>query len=112
MNDEITFKVLKIIEANPEISQRQLAEALGISLGKTNFCLKALVEKGIIKSRNFKNNQNKIAYCYCLTPKGLSEKAKITANFLKRKLVEYESLKREIEFLQHEVEQLMELEDS
>jgi len=106
MNEEIAYKVIKIIEENPEISQRQLAEALGVSLGKTNYSLKALIEKGIIKANNFKNSHNKLAYTYLLTPKGINEKSKITASFLKRKLIEYELLKHEIEILKQEITQL------
>ena len=103
MNEEIAYKVIKIIEETPDISQRQLAETLGISLGKTNYCLKALIEKSIIKARNFKNSHNKLAYTYLLSPKGINEKAKITTSFLKRKLIEYDSLKQEIEILKQEI---------
>ena len=106
MNEEIAYKVIKIIEEIPDISQRQLAETLGISLGKTNYCLKALIEKGIIKANNFKNSSNKLAYTYLLTPKGINEKAKITASFLKRKLIEYDLLKQEIEGLKQEMTRL------
>ena len=103
MDEELSYKVIKIIEGNPEISQRQLAEVLGISLGKTNYCLKALIERGIIKARNFKNSHNKLAYAYFLTPKGINTKAKITASFLKRKLKEFDELQTEIERLRVEV---------
>ena len=91
------------MEQNPEITQRELARELGLSLGKTNYCVRALVEKGWIKAANFKNSQNKLAYAYLLTPKGLDEKAKITARFLKRKRAEYESLREEIQNLQREM---------
>ena len=103
MNEEISYKLFKLIEADPDISQRELAKEMGISLGKVNYCLKGLMEKGWLKARNFKNSNNKIAYAYVLTPKGLSEKAKITARFLKRKVREYDLLKREIEELRQEV---------
>ena len=103
MTEEISYKLIKLIEQNPEISQRQLAKELGISLGKANYCLKAVMEKGLVKARNFKNSQNKLAYAYLLTPKGIEEKAKITARFLKRKMDEYEKLEREIEALKQEV---------
>ena len=103
MNEEISYKLFKLIEEDPDISQRELAKEMGISLGKTNYCLKGLMEKGWLKARNFKNSNNKIAYAYVLTPKGLGEKAKITGRFLKRKVREYELLKREIEQLQQEV---------
>ncbi len=103
MNEEISYKLFKLIEEDPDISQRELAKEMGISLGKTNYCLKALMDKGWLKARNFKNSNNKIAYAYVLTPRGLREKAKITARFLKRKVSEYETLKSEIEQLQQEV---------
>ena len=86
------------------MSQRELADHLGVSLGKTNYCLRALVEKGLVKARNFKNNRNKRAYLYILTPKGMEMKARITASFLQRKMDEYEVLKQEIRELQREVE--------
>ena len=104
MTDEIHFRVLRIIETNPEITQRELANELGVSLGKINYCLKALIEKGWIKANNFKNNKNKLAYLYILTPKGIEQKASITAQFLKRKISEYEELKLEIERLKHELQ--------
>ena len=100
---EIHLKVLRHIEDNPEITQRELAEALGVSLGKVNYCLKALIGKGLVKARNFKNSANKRAYFYVLTPHGIEEKARISVRFLKRKLEEYEALKQEIELLQSEV---------
>ena len=103
MNEEISYKLFKLIEEDPDISQRALAKEMGISIGKTNYCLKALIDKGWIKVRNFKNSNNKIAYAYVFTPKGLREKAKITTRFLKRKVREYELLKREIKQLQREV---------
>lgn len=106
MSDETSYKVIKLIERNPEISQRELSSELGISLGKTNYCIRALVEKGWVKANNFKNSKNKLAYAYLLTPKGLDEKAKITTRFLKRKLAEYESLKQEIEDLQRDVQRI------
>jgi EPS-associated MarR family transcriptional regulator len=105
-NQEIHLKVLRHLEDNPDITQRELAAALGISLGKVNYCLKALIEKGWIKANNFKNSNNKSAYAYLLTPKGMDSKAQITMRFLKRKVDEYEALKQEIEQLQQEVERL------
>ena len=104
MSEDSHYHVLKALEANPKLSQRELAKQLGISLGKTNYCLKALVDKGWIKARNFKNSQNKLAYAYILTPKGLEQKARLTLSFLQRKRQEYEALKREIEALTKEVE--------
>ena len=103
LNDENRYKILKLLEQNPEMNQRQVAAALGISLGKTNYCLKGLIEKGWIKADNFRKNPNKSAYSYLLTPKGIEEKAKVTVRFLGRKLEEYESLKKEIEQLRKEV---------
>ena len=101
---ETHFKVLRHIEANPEITQRELAQELGISLGKANYCMKALIQKGWVKANNFKNNKNKAAYAYLLTPKGIEQKAQITVRYLKSKLAEYEALKQEIEQLKAEVE--------
>ncbi|MDH5546795.1 MAG: MarR family EPS-associated transcriptional regulator [Gammaproteobacteria bacterium] len=103
MTEEIRYKILKILSDNPDVSQRELAESLGISLGKANYCLKALKEKGLVKARNFKNNPVKRGYLYILTPKGIEEKAKVTARFFKRKIEEYELLKEEIEQLRREV---------
>lgn len=103
LNDEIHFRLLRVLESNPEISQRELARHLGVSLGKANYCLKALIDKGLIKVRNFGNNPNKLAYAYLLTPRGVEEKARITVHFLRRKVAEYEALEREIEQLRREV---------
>ena len=103
MSDDIHYRLLKILEAQPEASQRQLAAALGISLGKINYCVKALLDQGWIRATNFKNSKNKLAYVYLLTPSGIDAKARITARFLKRKLDEYEALKAEIEQLAAEV---------
>ncbi|MDS4032063.1 MAG: MarR family EPS-associated transcriptional regulator [Candidatus Competibacter sp.] len=101
--EDIRFQVLRLLEANPRITQRELARELGISLGWVNYCLKALLDKGLIKIHNFSANPNKLAYAYRLTPAGLAEKAVITTRFLKRKLAEYERLREEIEFLRREV---------
>ena len=102
LTDEYRYKILKLVEANPEISQRELAKNLGISLGKTNFCLKALIEVGLIKVTNFRNNANKLAYMYLLTPNGIEEKSIMTAQFLKIKMQEYANLEAEIDQLRHE----------
>ena len=96
-NNQDQFNVLRKINKNPKSTQRQLAEELGFSLGKLNYCLKALKEKGLIKINNFQNNPNKFGYVYILTPKGISKKTKLTLNFMKRKMKEYDELKREIE---------------
>lgn len=105
LTDEYRYKIFKLVEANPEISQRELAQELGISLGKTNYCIKALAEKGLLKAGNFRNSRNKMAYFYKLTPRGLEEKANVTVRFLKQKMTEYEQLKSEIEFLTQEAQQ-------
>ena len=103
LNDDIRHKIFRIIEENPEINQRMLADMLGISLGKTNYCIQALIEKGWLKVNNFKNSNNKLAYAYLLTPTGIEEKALLTVRYLKRKIGEYEDLKREIDVLSKEV---------
>lgn len=103
LTDEYRYKILKLVEVKPEISQRELAAELGISLGKANFCLKALVEVGLLKATNFRNAKNKMAYMYLLTPVGIEEKTKITLRFLKNKIQEYESLKIEIKRLSQEI---------
>ncbi|MEQ8350545.1 MAG: MarR family EPS-associated transcriptional regulator [Leptospiraceae bacterium] len=97
--EEISHRILGILETEPEISQRELAGKLGISLGRTNFVLKSLLEKGWVKTRNFKNSKNKWAYAYFLTPEGIVEKGRVTARYIKRKVAEYESLKQEVEHL-------------
>jgi EPS-associated MarR family transcriptional regulator len=102
LTDEYRYKILKLVEAKPEISQRELAKDLGISLGKANFCLKALIEIGLLKATNFRNSQNKLAYMYLLTPSGVEEKSKITLRFLKIKMREYELLKQELKVLVEE----------
>ena len=100
---EIHLKVLRHIEGNPEVTQRELAKSLGVSLGKTNYCLKALIDKGFIKARNFHNSNNKSAYLYKLTPQGIEAKARISVAFLRRKMQEYEQLRAEIEQLKNEL---------
>jgi EPS-associated MarR family transcriptional regulator len=97
MNDnQDHFNVLRKIQKNPESTQRKLAEELGFSLGKLNYCLKALKVKGFIKIENFKKNPNKINYFYVVTPKGIAEKTKLTINFMQLKMKEYDELKKEI----------------
>ena len=96
MKDYEFFDILRTLKNNPDNSQRQIAKKLNISLGKLNYCLKALKFKGLIKYKNFKKNPKKINYFYFLTPKGISLKTKLTINFMKRKLKEYEELKNEI----------------
>ncbi len=97
MNDnQDHFNVLRKINSKPKSTQRELAEVLGFSLGKLNYCLKALKNKGLIKIKNFEKNPNKLNYIYVLTPRGISEKTKLTMNFMKRKMKEYDELKKEI----------------
>ncbi len=103
LNSEEILKVLQALKENPELTQRELSHRLGISLGKINFILQAMIHKGLIKAHNFKKSNNKKAYLYILTPSGIEEKARITYNFLKRKLQEYESLQNEIRILKQEV---------
>jgi EPS-associated MarR family transcriptional regulator len=102
-NEENHLKVLRLLESDPELSQRELSRALGISLGKTNYCMRALLDKGLIKMQNFRNSGNKLGYAYLLTPAGMAAKAELTRNFLKLKVQEYEALKQEIEQLQREM---------
>ena len=97
---DLHFRILHLLEENPDISQREIAQKLGISLGGINYCLKALIAIGHIKIHNFNKNPKKIGYMYLLTQKGISEKVRLTSGFLKRKMDEYHSLKKEIESLQ------------
>lgn len=103
LTDDARYKILKRLEANPDISQRALADELGISLGKVNFCIKALIEKGMIKARNFSQSDNKKRYLYVLTPAGIESKAALTKRFLSRKIAEFDALQAEIEDLRREV---------
>jgi len=105
------YGLLKTLEENPGLSQRDLAKKLGVSLGKVNFCLNALVKKGSVKINNFRNSDNKLAYAYLLTPSGVEQKARMTVQFLKYKMQEYERLRAEIAELQREAEQKGLLED-
>jgi len=93
---------LKSIEENPAQSQRELSESLGFSLGKLNYCLKALMDKGLVKAGNFTRNPNKSDYLYLLTPRGVEEKSRVTARFLQRKVQEYEGIEKEIALLRKE----------
>jgi EPS-associated MarR family transcriptional regulator len=111
LSDEYRYKILKRLEADPEISQRELAGELGISLGRVNYCLQALIEKGLVKAGNFRNSRNKKAYAYLLTPKGIEDKARITVQFLKLKLAEHEALTREIKSLREEAGQVTALQN-
>lgn len=96
--------MLRLLQDNPNLTQRALADATGISLGAINYCLKALLDKGQIKTSNFRNSERKFAYAYLLTPSGLARKAELTVRFLNRKMAEYEQLRAEIERLRQEVQ--------
>ena len=102
-NKQSQYQILKSLEQDPNYTQRQLSKDLDLSLGKVNYCLKSIIEKGFIKIDNFKNSKNKSQYSYLLTPKGVEEKAKLTVEFIKTKTQEYEQLKIEIEILKTEV---------
>ena len=102
LHEETHLKVLCLLESAPHITQRKLAESLGVSLGKTNFCLNALLDKGLVKMENFRTSSRKLNYAYLLTPSGIAEKAILTQRFLKRKMEEYDALKAEIEQLKQE----------
>ena len=101
--EDTYFRVMKLVQAQPNISQRQLAQTLGLSLGGINYCLQALMQKGWVKAHNFSSNSNKLSYAYLLTPTGITEKTALTTRFLKRKMAEYEHLQAEIAALQFEV---------
>lgn len=102
LTDEYRYKLLRLLEANPQASQREISDALGVSLGKVNYCLNALIGKGLVKARNFTNSHNKRAYMYYLTPRGMKEKARVTVRFLRQRVQEYEALRAEIETLRRE----------
>lgn len=110
LTDEYRYKILKALEKNPEISQRDLARELGVSLGRANYCLKALIDVGLLKVSNFKNSKNKLVYMYLLTPTGVKEKSAITERFLKAKLQEYAFLEAEIEALRAEAKKTIDAE--
>jgi len=102
LQEDTYFRVMRILQENPDLTQRELAEKLGISVGGLNYCLKALMEKGLVKMKNFATSKNKFGYVYVLTPNGMAEKAAITHRFLQRKINEYQALKVEIESLRVE----------
>ena len=109
LSDEYRYKILKLLETNPEISQRGLAKELGISLGRANYCIQALIEKGLVKANNFRNSKDKKGYAYLLTRRGVEEKARITVQFLKSKIAEHDELKKEIRNLRQEAERVLAL---
>jgi EPS-associated MarR family transcriptional regulator len=101
--EDVHFRVMRLLEANPDMSQRDLAAHVGISLGSLNYCLKALMDKGFVKLENFQNSKHKFKYVHILTPVGIAQKVALTGRFLKRKMQEYEALKAEIEGLEAEL---------
>ena len=105
-NRVILLDLLRKLESNPEYTQRELSKEMGVSLGKVNYCIRKLTEKGLIKITNFKQNPNKVGYVYILTPRGIEEKTKLTFSFLKRKMTEYEILKKEIDELKLETKEM------
>ena len=104
LQEDTYFRVLRMLQDNPDMTQREIAEELGISTSGLNYCLKALIDKGWVKVQNFSQSKNKFGYIYVLTPQGIAEKVVLTGRFLKRKMQEYENLRAEIETLQSEVE--------
>lgn len=102
--EDLKFRVLRLLQNNPNMSHKEIAEALGVSAGGVNYCINALIEKGSIKVQNFRASNNKLRYAYFLTPKGFSEKAALTGKFLQRKIDEYEALKAEIESVRRELD--------
>ena len=106
LTDEYRYRILKLLEKNPTASQREIARELRVSLGRVNYCLQALVEKGFVKAGNFRHSSDKRAYLYMLTPTGIEAKAKITVKFLKVKMSEYENLKKEVADLRREAASL------
>jgi EPS-associated MarR family transcriptional regulator len=102
LTDEMRYKLMRALESNPELSQRDLARELGVSLGRVNYCLRALIRTGLVKARNFSNSKNKAAYTYLLTPRGIEEKAEVTYQFLRSKIEEYERLRSEIKMIRRE----------
>ena len=103
LDDKVRYRLLSLLDENPELTQRELADKMGISLGKTNYCLKALIDKGLIKAQNFRKSNQKIAYLYKLTPAGVNDKIRVTRRFLARKLQEHAELGNEIEHLKGEM---------
>ncbi|MBM1689173.1 MarR family EPS-associated transcriptional regulator [Sulfitobacter geojensis] len=103
ISEDVHFRVLRVLNDRPGLSQREIAQELGVSLGAVNYCLRALVEKGQIKVQNFRASDNKLRYAYILTPRGMAQKAQLTGAFLKRKIAEYEALKAEIEAVKNEM---------
>jgi EPS-associated MarR family transcriptional regulator len=112
LTTDVHYKLMRLVEGNPEMSQREIARELGISLGKANYCLRALIEKGWIKAANFKNSQNKAAYMYLLTPHGIEQNASLTMRFLQAKMHEYEALRKEIRQVRREAQRVKSREET
>jgi EPS-associated MarR family transcriptional regulator len=104
LSDEVRYSLLRLLEANPTMSQRDVARRLGMSLGKVNYCVQAMVKRGMLKATNFKNSQRKAAYMYLLTPRGIEEKAQVTARFLQQKVREYEEIRADIARIRGELD--------
>ncbi|MAG79416.1 MULTISPECIES: MarR family EPS-associated transcriptional regulator [unclassified Limnobacter] len=104
LQEDTYYRVMRLLDENPDLTQRELAEKLGVSVGGLNYCLKALTEKGLVKMQNFANSKNKFGYMYVLTPSGIAEKTRLASAFLKRKMEEYEALKAEIAAVRSEVQ--------
>lgn len=108
IQEETHFRIMRLLQDNPDLTQRELADRLGMSVGGLNFCLNALIDKGFVKMANFQKSKNKFKYVYLLTPQGIAEKVALTSRFLKRKMQEYDALKLEIEALKSEVSEYQE----
>jgi EPS-associated MarR family transcriptional regulator len=104
IQEDTYFRVMRILQDNPDLTQRELAEKLGVSVGGLNYCLNALMDKGWVKMQNFQNSKNKFKYVYLLTPQGIAEKVALTSRFLERKMQEYETLKAEIASLHQDLQ--------
>jgi len=111
LDDETHYKLFKLVEEHPDMNQRQLAQEMGVSVGKLNYCLKALVDVGLVKMGNFARSTHKLGYAYILTPSGIAEKSRVTARFLARKETEYEALKTELDLLRLEAQTFKEQEE-
>jgi EPS-associated MarR family transcriptional regulator len=103
IQEEARFQILRLLHENPELTQRELGKRVGVSLGAVNYCLKALIERGLVKASNFSKSPNKLGYVYVLTPAGIAEKTMLTGSFLRRRITEYQALRAEIEILAEEM---------
>jgi EPS-associated MarR family transcriptional regulator len=103
IQEDINFRIMRILQDNPDLTQRELANKLGMSVGGLNYCLNALIDKGLVKMQNFSKSKNKFKYVYMLTPMGITEKTALTTRFLSRKMEEYEAIKLDIRYLKNEL---------